>query len=182
MDRKVAADYGVNDPHPRRAGFEGIRRTKGGAVMAIVRWWDPMRDLAGIQDKMNQIFEDTFTHTRGRQEGLTGGMWTPAVDIYETDANVVVKAELPGVQKDQVGVEVKDGVLTLRGERKYEKEVKEENFHRIERSYGTFQRAFSLPTTVDQENISAAMKDGVLEVTLPKREAAKPKQINVAVK
>ncbi|HEY3490440.1 MAG TPA: Hsp20/alpha crystallin family protein [Candidatus Deferrimicrobiaceae bacterium] len=150
--------------------------------MAIVRWWDPMRDLAGIQDKMNQIFEDTFTHTRGREEGLTGGMWTPAVDIYETDANVVVKAELPGVQKDQVGVEVKDGVLTLRGERKYEKEVKEENFHRIERSYGTFQRAFSLPTSVDQENISAVMKDGVLEVTLPKREAAKPKQINVAVK
>jgi HSP20 family protein len=150
--------------------------------MAIVRWWDPMRDLAGIQDKMNQIFEDTFTHTRGREEGLTGGMWTPAVDIYETDASVVVKAELPGVQKDQVGVEVKDGVLTLRGERKYEKEVKEENFHRIERSYGTFQRAFSLPTTVDQENISAAMKDGVLEVTLPKKEAAKPKQINVAVK
>jgi HSP20 family protein len=155
---------------------------KGGVVMAIVRWWDPMRDLAGIQDKMNQIFEDTFTHTRGREEGLTGGMWTPAVDIYETDANVVVKAELPGVQKDQVGVEVKDGVLTLRGERKYEKEVKEENFHRIERSYGTFQRAFSLPTSVDQENISAVMKDGVLEVTLPKREAAKPKQINVAVK
>lgn len=150
--------------------------------MAIVRWWDPMRDLAGIQDKMNQIFEDTFTHTRGREEGLTGGMWTPAVDIYETDASVVVKAELPGVQKDQVGVEVKDGVLTLRGERKYEKEVKEENFHRIERSYGTFQRAFSLPTSVDQENISAVMKDGVLEVTLPKREAAKPKQINVAVK
>ena len=150
--------------------------------MAIVRWWDPMRDLAGIQDKMNQIFEDTFTRGRGREEGLTGGMWTPAVDIYETDANVVVKAELPGVQKDQVGVEVKDGVLTLRGERKYEKEVKEENFHRIERSYGTFQRSFSLPTTVDQEKISATMKDGVLEVSLPKREAAKPKQISVTVK
>jgi HSP20 family protein len=150
--------------------------------MAIVRWWDPMRDLAGIQDKMNQIFEDTFTRTRGREEGLTGGMWTPAVDIYETDTTVVVKAELPGVQKDQVGVEVKDGVLTLRGERKYEKEVKEENFHRIERSYGTFQRAFSLPTTVDQEKISATMKDGVLEVSLPKKEAAKPKQISVTVK
>jgi HSP20 family protein len=150
--------------------------------MAIVRWWDPMRDLAGIQDKMNQIFEDTFTRTRGREEVLTGGMWTPAVDIYETDGTVVVKAELPGVQKDQVGVEVKDGILTLRGERKYEKEVKEENFHRIERSYGTFQRAFSLPTTVDQEKISATMKDGVLEVTLPKKEAAKPKQISVAIK
>ena len=150
--------------------------------MAIVRWWDPMRDLAGIQDKMNQIFEATFTRTRGREEGLAGGMWTPAVDIYETDTDVVVKAELPGVQKEQVGVEVKDGVLTLRGERKYEKEVKEENFHRIERSYGTFQRAFSLPTTVDQDKISATMKEGVLEVTLPKKETAKPKQISVTVK
>ncbi len=150
--------------------------------MAIVRWWDPMRDLAGIQDKMNQIFEDTFTRGRGREEGLAVGMWTPAVDIYETDAAVVVKAELPGVQKEQVGVDVKDGVLTLRGERKYEKEVKEENFHRIERSYGTFQRSFSLPATVDQEQISATMKEGVLEVSLPKREASKPKQISVTVK
>jgi HSP20 family protein len=141
-----------------------------------------MRDLAGIQDKMNQIFEDTFTRTRGRDEAMTGGMWTPAVDIYETDSSVVVKAELPGVQKEAVGVEVKDGVLSLRGERKYEKEVKEENFHRIERSYGTFHRAFSLPTTVDQDKISAVMRDGVLEVTLPKKEAAKPKQISVTVK
>ncbi len=150
--------------------------------MAIVRWWDPMRDLAGIQDKMNQIFEDTFTRTRGREEGLTVGMWTPAVDIYETDSAVVVKAELPGVQKEQVTVDVKDGILSLRGERKYEEEVKGENFHRIERSYGTFQRSFSLPTTVDQEKISATMKDGVLEVALLKKEAAQPKQINVTVK
>jgi HSP20 family protein len=150
--------------------------------MAIVRWWDPMRDLTVIQDKMNLIFEDTFSRTRGREEGLTTGLWTPAVDIYETDTSVVVKAELPGVQKEAVGVEVKDGVLTLRGERKYEKEVKEENFHRIERSYGSFQRAFSLPTTVDQDKVTAAMKDGVLEVTLPKKEQAKPKQIAVQVK
>lgn len=151
--------------------------------MAIVRWWDPMRDLATIQEKMNQIFEDTFSRTRGgREEGLASGMWTPAVDIYETATSVVVKAELPGIPKDQVGVEVKDGLLTLRGERKYEKEVQEENFHRIERSYGSFQRSFSLPTSVDQEKISAAMKDGVLEVVLPKKEAARPKQINVTVK
>jgi len=104
------------------------------------------------------------------------------VDIYETGESVVVKAELPGLTKEQVGIEVKDGVLTLKGERKVEKEVKEENYHRIERAYGTFQRSFSLPATVDQEKISAVLKEGVLEVTLPKKEQAKPKQINVSVK
>jgi HSP20 family protein len=150
--------------------------------MAIVRWWDPVRDLSSIQDKMNQLFEDTFTRTKGREEGLGTGMWTPAVDIYETNDAVTVKAELPGLAREQVGIEIKDGLLTLRGERKVEKEVKEENYHRIERAYGTFQRSFSLPSTIDQEKISAALKDGVLELTLPKREQAKPKQITVAVK
>jgi HSP20 family protein len=150
--------------------------------MAIVRWWDPMRDLSSIQEKMNQIFEDTLARTRGREEGLGTGMWTPAVDIYESNDAVVVKAEVPGLTKDQVGIEVKDGLLTLKGERKVEKEVKEENYHRIERAYGTFQRSFSLPATVDQEKISAVLKDGVLSLTLPKKEQAKKKQITVAVK
>lgn len=150
--------------------------------MAIVRWWDPVRDLSSIQDKMNQLFEDTFTRTKGREEGLGTGMWTPAVDIYETNEAVTVKAELPGLTREQVGIEVKDGLLTLRGERKVEKEVKEENYHRIERAYGTFLRSFSLPASIDQEKISATLKDGVLELTLPKKEQAKPKQITVAVK
>lgn len=150
--------------------------------MAIVRWWDPLRDLSSIQEKMNQLFEDTLSRTRGREEGLSAGMWTPAVDIYETGESVVVKAELPGLAKEQVGIEVKDGVLTLKGERKVEKDVKEENYHRVERAYGTFQRSFSLPATVEQEKIRATLKDGVLEVTLPKKEQAKPKQITVSVK
>ncbi len=150
--------------------------------MAIVRWWDPLRDLSSIQEKMNQLFEDTLSRTRGREEGLSAGMWTPAVDIYETGESVVVKAELPGLTREQVGIEVKDGVLTLKGERKVEKEVKEENYHRVERAYGTFQRSFSLPASVDQEKISATLKEGVLEVTLPKKEQAKPKQITVSVK
>jgi HSP20 family protein len=150
--------------------------------MAIVRWWDPLRDLSSIQEKMNQLFEDTLSRTRGREEGLAAGMWTPAVDIYETGESVVVKAELPGLTKEQVGIEVKDGVLTLKGERKVEREVKEENYHRVERAYGTFQRSFSLPASVDQEKIGATLKDGVLEVTLPKKEQAKPKQISVSVK
>jgi HSP20 family protein len=149
--------------------------------MAIVRWLDPFRDLSTIQERMNQIFEDALARNRGREEGLRSGMWTPAVDIYENTDSVVVKAELPGVEKDQISVEVKDGILSLRGERKFEKEVKEESYHRIERAYGSFQRSFSLPVSVDQEKVTAKFKDGVLEVKLPKKEQAKPKQIKVNV-
>ncbi len=149
--------------------------------MAIVRWWDPLRDLTSIQEKMNQLFEDTFSRTRGREETFGKGVWTPAVDILETNDAVIVKAELPGVDRDRIGVDVKDGILTLHGERRFEKDVKEENYHRIERSYGTFHRSFSMPSSVEQDKISARFKDGVLEVTLPKREKEKPKQIKVDV-
>ena len=148
--------------------------------MAIVRWWDPLKDLSSIQDRMNQIFEDTLARSRGREEGVRTGMWTPAVDIYETDQSVIVKAELPGVGKDDIAVEVKDGILTLRGERKFEKEVKEENYHRIERSYGTFLRSFALPVSVDQDKVSAKLTGGVLEIHLPKKAEAKPKQVKIA--
>ncbi len=149
--------------------------------MAIVRYWDPWKDLATLQERMNQLFEDTSPAARGREGVKAGGLWSPAVDIYENEEAVVVKAELPGIPKDQVSVEVKDGVLALRGERKVEKEIQEENYHRVERSYGAFQRSFSLPSTVDAEKISAELKDGVLEIRLPKRETAKPKQIKVSV-
>lgn len=149
--------------------------------MAIVRWLDPFRDLTGIQERMNQIFEDALARSRGRDEGLRTGMWTPAVDIYEKNDAVVVKAELPGVEKDQISVEVKDGILMLRGERKFERDVKEESYHRIERSYGTFLRSFSLPVSVDQDHVKATFRDGVLEVELPKREQAKPKQVKVDI-
>ena len=150
--------------------------------MAIVRWWDPFRDLAAIQDRMNQLFDDTLARSRDREEGGRTGMWTPAVDIYETDASVVVKAELPGIEKERIGVEVKDGMLTLRGERKVEKDVKEENYHRIERSYGTFLRTFSLPVSVDPDKVTATFKDGVLEIDIPKQEKAKPRKVKVDVK
>jgi len=149
--------------------------------MAIVRWLDPFRDLTSIQERMNQIFEDALSRSRGRDEGLRTGMWTPAVDIYEKNDSVVVKAEIPGVEKDQISVEVKDGILTLRGERKFERDVKEESYHRIERSYGTFLRSFSLPVSVDQEKVKATFRDGVLEVELPKKEQAKPKQVKVDI-
>ena len=150
--------------------------------MAIVRWLDPFRDLAAIQDRMNQIFEDALARSRGRDEGLRTGMWTPAVDIYENNEFVVVKAELPGVEKDRISVEVKEGILTLRGERGFDRELKDESYHRIERAYGGFHRSFSLPVSVDQEKVTARFLDGVLEVKLPKKEQAKPKQIEVDVK
>ncbi|MGB3400107.1 MAG: Hsp20/alpha crystallin family protein [Candidatus Deferrimicrobiaceae bacterium] len=150
--------------------------------MAIVRWLDPFRDLAAIQDRMNQIFEDALARSRGRDEGLRTGMWTPAVDIYENNEFVVVKAELPGVEKDRISVEVKEGILTLRGERGFDRELKKESYHRIERAYGSFHRSFSLPVSVDQENVTARFQDGVLEVKLPKKDQEKPKQIEVDVK
>jgi HSP20 family protein len=142
---------------------------------------DPFRELTTIQERMNQLFEDFFGRTRGGREGepaIAG--WAPTVDVYETDDDIVVTAELPGLEKDQVGVEYKDDILTLRGERKLEREVKEESYHRMERSYGAFHRSFTLPGSVDEEKISARMKNGVLEIHLPKKEAAKPKQIKVA--
>lgn len=149
--------------------------------MAIVRWMDPFRELSTMQHRMNQLFEDFFGRPGGGREGeLAVGGWAPTVDIFETDDDIVVTAELPGLEKDQVGVEYKDGVLTLRGERKLEREVKEESYHRMERSYGAFHRSFTLPGSVDAEKITAKMKNGILEIHLPKKEAAKPKQITVA--
>lgn len=149
--------------------------------MAVVRWINPVRELSTMQDRMNRLFEDFFGRTGGAQEvEFAAGAWAPIVDIYESDNEIVVTAELPGLEKEQVGVEYKDGVLTLRGERKLEREVKEESYHRMERSYGSFHRSFTLPGSVDADKINARMKNGVLEIHLPKKEAAKPKQIKVA--
>lgn len=148
--------------------------------MTLIRWTDPFRDVAVLQDRMNRLFGDFLERANPQEEGLGTGIWMPNVDIHETKDAICVRAELPGVDKEAIGVEVKDGVLILRGERKFEKEVKEENYHRIERSYGTFHRSFSLPSSVDGEKVTARMKDGVLEVTLPKREEAKPKQVKIS--
>lgn len=145
--------------------------------MAIVRW-DPFRDL---QERMNRMFDDSYRGAgRGEDWGL-GGAWAPPVDIYEKDGNIVVKAELPGVDPKDVDVRVENNTLTIRGERKIDNEIKQEAYHRVERSYGTFTRSFSLPSVLDQDKIKAEFKDGVLQVTLPKHERALPKQINIAV-
>ena len=150
--------------------------------MAIVRFWDPMKELSSLQNRMNRVFEETFGSPlyRGEQPGV--GTWSPVVDIFETGDEIIVKAEVPGLAKDQIHVEVENGILSLHGERKFEREVKEENYHRVERTYGAFHRSFSLPGSVDAEKVRAEMKDGILEVRLGKREQAKPKQITVAVK
>lgn len=147
--------------------------------MALIRWTDPFRDVAVLQDRMNRLLGDYLERSQPQEEGVGMSIWNPNVDIFETKDAICVRAELPGVKRDDVHVEVKEGVLTLRGDRKFEKEVKEENYHRIERAYGTFHRSFTLPSSVDAEKVSARMKDGVLEVDLPKKEQAKSKKINI---
>lgn len=150
--------------------------------MAIVRW-EPFREMVTIQDRMNRIFDEAFRANRGAgsEEDYALAAWAPAVDIYEQEGNIVLKAELPGVDPKDVDVRVENNVLTLRGERKFDNDVKKEGYHRVEREYGSFGRSFTLPTVVDTEKIKAEYKDGVLRVTLPKREEAKAKQISISV-
>ena len=148
--------------------------------MAITRF-DPFRDLAVVQDRMNRLFADSYRGP-GRDEALlNGGSWTPAVDIYEVDGGLVLKAELPDVNREDIEVNVENNTLTLRGDRKVDQTIKHESFHRIERSYGSFVRQFSLPATVDAAKIAAEYKNGVLTVTLPVREEARPRSVKVNV-
>jgi HSP20 family protein len=146
--------------------------------MALIRW-DPFRDLLTLQDRMNRLFEDSVTRGKVYEESLTTGVWSPPVDIYETDDMIVMKAELAGLNKSDVSIEIKESTLILRGERKFEKDIKEENYHRIERSYGSFSRTFSLPQTVDSAKVTATFKDGLLEIVIPKTKEARPKQIEI---
>jgi HSP20 family protein len=148
--------------------------------MAIVRWSDPFREFAQLQDRINRAFSDTYGRS---DEGLmTSGSWVPPVDIYHNgDHEVVLKAELPDMTREDIDITVDNGTLTIRGEKKLSNEVKEEQFHRIERRYGSFSRSFSLPQTVDTGRVAADYKNGVLTVRLPLREEAKPRQIKVDV-
>jgi len=151
--------------------------------VGLVRF-DPFRDLATLQDRIDRLFEGSFVRLRGpaTSEALEGSLWSPAVDIVETDNEIVLRADLPGVEPKDVDIQVQNGTLTLRAERKFESDVKEDNFRRIERVYGSFVRSFTLPQAVDPESVAAEYRNGVLEVKLPKRPEAKPKQIKVAVK
>jgi HSP20 family protein len=132
------------------------------------------------QRDFNRLFREAFSPVFGEGE-LSTRTWAPPVDIYENGESLVLKAELPGVNPDDVEIRVEDNTLYLKGERKFEKEVKEQNYHRVERSYGTFTRTFSLPNSIDADKVAASYKDGVLTLTMPKKEEAKPKSIKINV-
>ena len=148
--------------------------------MAMLTRWEPMRDFVALSRAMNRIFDDeTFTPLYRETQDLS--TWAPAVDVYEDTESVRLTAELPGLEHKDVDVRIENGVLTLAGERKLEDEEKKDNYYRIERRYGAFTRSFTLPTTVDADKVKAEFKNGLLKITLPKREEAKPKQIRVKV-
>ena len=148
--------------------------------MTLVRW-DPFRELEEMSDRLNRMFSRTSTGSKNGKEALTVADWTPTVDISESEGEYLIKAELPEVKKEDVKVTLEDGVLTLTGERRQEKEEKNTKYHRMERSYGSFVRSFSLPELVDETNVKAEYKEGVLSLRLPKSEKAKPRAIEVKV-
>ena len=146
--------------------------------MVITRW-DPFRELSSLQNRVNGLFQDYGRV--GQDEVSTTASFVPAVDVYEDEHKVRLKLEIPGVGQDDLDIQVENNTLTVRGERKFEKEEKEENFHRIERRYGSFTRTFRLPNTVDGEKVDATYDKGILKISLAKRAEAKPKQIKVGV-
>lgn len=145
--------------------------------MVITRW-DPFRELTTLQHRFNHLFQD---YNRGQDELTTTTSFVPAVDVYEDEHKVTLKLEVPGISQEDLDIRLENNTLTVRGERKFEKEEKEENFHRIERRYGSFARSFTLPNTLDPESVKANYDNGVLKIELAKRAEAKPKQIKVNV-
>ncbi len=147
--------------------------------MTLITRWDPFREFVTLQDRMNRLFRDSFGDTR--EEGLTTTSFAPPVDVYEDEHNVTLKIEVPGIEEKDIDVRIENNTLTVHGERKFEKEEKEENYRRVERQYGSFTRTFTLPTTVDADKVQADYDKGVLKITLAKKAEAKPKQIKVNV-
>jgi HSP20 family protein len=144
--------------------------------MSIIKY-DPFRELRSLQDEMNRLFVSNFS--RPEREGFASGAWNPSVDIFENKDQIVIEAELPGMKPDEVNISIENNVLTIHGERKFEKKDENDNFHRVERSYGSFTRSFTLPPTVSSENADAEFDNGVLRLTLAKREEAKPRRIEI---
>ena len=148
-------------------------------MTALMRW-DPFRELEEMSDRLNRMFARPAARTNGKETMIVAD-WVPTVDISETDGEYEIKAEIPDVKKEDVKVTLEDGVLTIQGERKREKEEKGKKYHRVERSYGSFVRSFGLPDLIDEEKVKAEFKDGILNLHLPKSEKAKPKAIEVKV-
>jgi HSP20 family protein len=146
--------------------------------MSIIRY-DPFRDLRSLQDEVNRLFSTNLSRVFG-DEGIARGAWNPNVDIYENKDQIVIEAELPGMNREDFDLSFENNVITLRGERRFEKKDESDNYHRVERSYGSFTRSFTLPPTVSGEGITAEYRNGVLRVTLPKREEVKARRIEIA--
>lgn len=144
----------------------------------VVRY-EPFRGLSALHDQVNRLFSESLHRGQTEESAIT--TWAPAVDIYETPNELVVKADLPDVNEKEIDIRVENNLLTVRGERKFEKNVSEDNYLRVERTYGSFSRSFSLPNTINAEAIKAEYKNGVLTVNLPKREESKPRQVKVSV-
>jgi len=147
--------------------------------MAITRW-DPYREVVTLQNRLNSLFQD-YNRGESATDPVSAASFVPPVDIYEDDHQIVLKLEVPGMKQEDLDIQLENNTLTVRGERKFEKEEKEENFHRIERRYGSFYRAFTIPNTVNPESVKADYDAGVLRIRLEKRAEAKPKQIKVEV-
>ena len=148
--------------------------------MTLVRW-DPFRELEEVSDRLNRMFARPAAPRTNGKETMIVADWTPSVDISETDGEYLIKAELPEVKKDDVKVTLEDGILVIQGERRREKDDKTTKYHRVERSYGSFVRSFSLPDQVDENGVKAEYKDGMLNLRIPKSEKAKPRAIEVKV-
>jgi HSP20 family protein len=148
-------------------------------TMTVLTRWEPFRELATLQNRMSRLFEEQYGGSR--EESLTSGAFVPAVDIYEDEHTIQLKLEVPGIDEKDLNIKVENNTLTVSGERKFEKDEKEENFHRVERRYGSFTRSFTLPNTVSTDGIQADYDHGVLKIRLAKRAEAKPKQIKVNV-
>jgi HSP20 family protein len=149
--------------------------------MTVLTRFYPYRELNTLQDRVNRLFHESFRGSEGSDESLATSSFAPAVDVYEDEHNTTLKIEVPGIDEKDIDVRIENNVLTVHGERKFEKEEKEENYRRIERQYGSFTRTFTLPNTVDTESVSANYEKGVLKVKLAKKAEAKPKQIKVNV-
>ena len=149
--------------------------------MTILTRWDPLRELATLQNRMNRFVRESYSPSESPEEALTTTGFAPAVDVYEDEHSVTLKIEVPGIDENDIDVRIENNTLTVHGERKFEKEEKEENFRRVERQYGSFTRSFALPSTVDPEQVTATYDKGVLKIKLAKKAEAKPKQIRVNV-
>ena len=147
--------------------------------MTVVTRWEPFREFSTLQDRMNRLFRETQGNSQ--DESLTSSSFAPAVDVYEDEHNVALKIDVPGIDEKDIDVRIENNTLTVQGERKIEKEEKEQNYRRVERQYGGFTRTFNLPPTVDAEKVQADYDKGVLTITLPKKAEAKPKQIKVNI-